>query len=403
MSEGFRLLPDGTVTSPRGFRAGAVRAGIRTDVDRLDLGILCSEVPCTAAAVYTSNNVKAAPLIISREHLSDCRAQAVIANSGCANAGTGEVGMRDARAMAERTSARLGMDPSDVLVASTGVIGTYLPMQRITESIPEIEVSTHGGTDFAHAIMTTDSRPKYVAAHFQDGGRTFTLGGVAKGAGMIHPNMATMLCFLTTDAEVEFSFLDASLRAIVSATFNMIDVDNDTSTNDTVAIMANGLAGGGPIDDRHSAAASFRAALFEVCRQLARAIVEDAEGATKVIGVDVEGAASPEDAQAVAKEVVRSVGVKTAIYGHDPNWGRILAAVGNSGALMEERQTVLWLADQCLFRGEPQGFDVIDAKAHLTGREVRIRVQLGMGDGRATAWGSDITEEYIRRNSQYTT
>jgi len=403
MSGDFEFLTEGTVTSPRGFLAGAVRAGIRRDIKKLDLGLLYSEALCTAAAVYTSNLVKAAPLLVTQKHLADGKAQAVIANSGSANAATGERGLRDAWEMAQLAASRLDISPYQVVVASTGVIGTFLPMARIRQEVPRIPLSDAGGFDFARAIMTTDTRPKNAAVRFSYGGRQYTVGAVAKGAGMIHPNLATMFCFLATDAPLAQPFLAACLRQAVDASFNLIDVDSDTSTNDMVVALANGLAGGEAIDAHHPAAEDFRSALETICLYAAKAIVTDAEGATKIIECRVEGAASLSDARRAAREVVRSLGVKTAIYGHDPNWGRILAAVGNSGAHMEEARTTLWLADHCLFQGEPQAFDAAAAKAHLAGREVNIRVHLGLGDAAATAWGADLTEEYVRLNSRYTT
>ena len=401
--------PEGGVALPRGFLAGAVRAGIRPDVDKLDVGILFSEVRCVAAAVYTSNRVKAAPLVVCQEHLADGRAQAIIANSGCANAATGEQGLADARAMAERTAAKLGIRPRDVLVASTGVIGTFLPMERVRDAVSRIELSPAGGPDFARAIMTTDTRPKCNSGRCGQQGEEYALWAVAKGAGMIHPNMATMLCFIATDAPLAQPYLAACLREAVDVSFNMIDVDGDTSTNDTVIVLANGLAGGEPIDERHPAADAFRSALTDCCVRLAKAIVADAEGATRVIECTVEGAASPEDARRAAREVVRSLAVKTAVYGCDPNWGRILAAVGNSGAeMIEEKAALLLSAPEnsavYLYRhGAPVAFDEAQVRACLAGREVCIRVELGLGEGAATAWGSDITEEYVRLNSAYTT
>jgi len=400
---------EGGVALPWGFLAGAVRAGIRPDVDKLDVGILYSEVQCTAAAVYTSNRVKAAPLVVCQEHLADGRAQAIIANSGCANAATGEQGLADARAMAERTAAKLGIRPRDVLVASTGVIGTFLPMERVRDAVSRIELSPAGGPDFARAIMTTDTRPKCNSGRCGQQGEEYALWAVAKGAGMIHPNMATMLCFIATDAPLAQPYLAACLREAVDVSFNMIDVDGDTSTNDTVIVLANGLAGGEPIDERHPAADAFRSALTDCCVRLAKAIVADAEGATRVIECTVEGAASPEDARRAAREVVRSLAVKTAVYGCDPNWGRILAAVGNSGAeMIEEKAALLLSAPEnsavYLYRhGAPVAFDEAQVRACLAGREVCIRVELGLGEGAATAWGSDITEEYVRLNSAYTT
>jgi glutamate N-acetyltransferase/amino-acid N-acetyltransferase len=399
---------EGGAALPRGFLAGAVRAGIRSDVDKLDVGILYSEVPCTAAAVYTSNRVKAAPLVVCQEHLVDGRAQAVIANSGCANAATGEQGLADARRMAELAAAKLGIGLQDVLVASTGVIGTFLPMERLREAVSRIELSGAGGADFARAIMTTDTRPKCAGGCCGSQGQEYTLWAVAKGAGMIHPNMATMLCFIATDAPLAQSYLAVCLREAADASFNMIDVDSDTSTNDTVIVLANGLAGGEPIDAGHPAAGAFRSALTDCCVRLAKAIVADAEGATKVIECAVEGAASLADARRAAREVVRSLAVKTAVYGRDPNWGRILAAVGNSGAEMLEEKAVITISAPenggvCVYWGAPLAYDEAEARACLAAREVHIGVELGLGDGAATAWGSDITEDYVRLNSAYTT
>jgi glutamate N-acetyltransferase/amino-acid N-acetyltransferase len=393
---------------PRGFLAGAVRAPVRQDIDKLDLAILYSEAPCVAAAVYTSNRVKAAPLLVCQEHLTDGHAQAVIVNSGCANAATGDQGLADARRMAALAAAKLGIRPSDVLVASTGVIGTLLPMERIEDAVSRIELSVTGGADFAHAIMTTDTQPKYAGGYCGRQGEEYSLWAVAKGAGMIHPNMATMLCFIATDAPLAQAFLAASLREAVDSSFNMIDIDSDTSTNDTVMVLANGLAGGEPIDADHPAAGAFVSALTDCCVHLAKAIVGDAEGGTKVIECTVEGAASLADARLAAREVVRSLAVKTAVYGCDPNWGRILAAVGNSGAAMSEEKAVISVSAPggggvCFYRGAPQAFDEAQARAGLAAREVQIRVELGMGDAAATAWGSDVTEEYVRLNSAYTT
>ena len=405
MLEKAELIPGGGVTTPRGFLAGAVRVDVRMDTQRLDLGLLYSEALCAAAGVYTQCNVKAAPVLITQKHLTNGRAQAVIANSGCANAATGQRGLDDAIEMAQLAGAKLGVDPHEVVVASTGVIGTFMPMERICRGVEQIELSAEGGLDFARAIMTTDTRPKHVAVRIGP----YMLAGVAKGAGMIHPNMATMLSFITSDAPVAPGFLARALRGAVDASFNMIDVDSDTSTNDIVVALANGRGGGEAIDHGHPATDAFASALTMVCTHLAKAIVADAEGGTKFIEARVDGARSLEDARRAAREVVRSLAVKTAVYGHDPNWGRILAAVGNSGADMREGNTALYLlstedGELCLFReGAPQPYDAAQAKACLAPREVRIRVDLGLGEASATAWGSDITEEYVRLNSRYTT
>ena len=401
----LELIADGTVTTPRGFLAGAAKVGVRSDWDKLDVGIVYSEEPCVAAGVYTKNNLKGASLIVSMEHLSHGRAQAIVANSGCANCATGEQGIQDAIKMAQLTGARFGIDPHDVVVASTGVIGTFLPMDRIAPGLDQMQMSPDGGLDFAKSIMTTDTRPKHVAVRTAN----WSIGGVVKGVGMIHPNMATMLCFVTTDAVIAQPFLEDVLRDAIDDSFNMIDVDNDTSPDDTVVVIANGLAGGNPIDDGHPEAELFRSALRTVCIDLAKQMIVDAEGATKMIEARVEGAASVEDARKAAREIVVSIGVKTAIYGHDPNWGRIISAVGNSGAAMKTETTTLHLTtldggELCLFRdGVPQEYDPAAAKACLAPRDVRMRVTMGLGDASATAWGSDLTEDFVRLNSLYTT
>jgi glutamate N-acetyltransferase/amino-acid N-acetyltransferase len=401
----LEVLPEGSVTTPNGFDAGAAKVGVRSDWDKLDVGLVYSEAPCVAAGVYTKNALKGASLLVSMEHLARGSAQAIVANSGCANCSVGKRGIDDAIKMAQLAGAKFGIDPHEVVVASTGVIGTFLPMDRIADGIEKIEVSPDGGMDFARAIMTTDTRPKHIAV--RSGG--WSMGGVVKGVGMIHPNMATMLCFITTDAAVAQPFLAAALKEAVDDSFNMIDVDNDTSPDDILVVMANGLGGGDKIDSGHPEADLFRDALRTVCIGLAKQMIADAEGATKVIESRVEQAASREDARKAAREIVVSIGVKTAIYGHDPNWGRIISAVGNSGAAMKEENLALYLTtpegkDLCLFRdGVPQSVEPAEAKACLAPREVRLRVTMGQGDGAATAWGSDLTEEFVRLNSMYTT
>lgn len=399
------IVPEGTVTTPSGFLAGAVHVGVRTDWEKLDLGLLYSQAPCVAAGVYTRNALKGASLLVSMEHLANGSAQAIVANAGCANCSVGQRGIEDAIKMAQLTGGKFGLDPHEVVVASTGVIGTFLPMDRISAGIEEIVMSPEGGMDFARAIMTTDTRPKHVAVRCG----AWSMGGVVKGVGMIHPNMATMLCFVTTDAAVAQPFLASALKEAVDDSFNMIDIDSDTSPDDTVVVMANGLAGGERIDDAHPEADAFRTALRIVCTDLAKQMVGDAEGATKIIEACVEGAATREDARKAAREIVKSIGVKTAIYGRDPNWGRIISAIGNSGAAMNQETTALYLiapegSELCLFRdGVPQSFEVAVAKTCLAPREVRLRATLGLGSRAATAWGSDLTEEFVRLNSMYTT
>jgi glutamate N-acetyltransferase/amino-acid N-acetyltransferase len=405
VGEGIEVLPEGMLTTPKGFLAGAAKVGVRRDWDKLDVGLVYSEAPCVAAGVYTSNALKGASLQVAMEHLAKGSAQAIVANSGCANCSVGERGIGDAIKMAQLSGAKFGIDPHEVVVASTGVIGTFLPMDRIARGIEEIEVSPDGGMDFARAIMTTDTKPKHVAVRTSG----WSMGGVVKGVGMIHPNMATMLCFVTTDAAVAQPFLARALKDAVDDSFNMIDIDNDTSPDDTVVVMANGLAGGDAIDSGHPEADLFREALRTVCISLAKQQIADAEGATKLIEARVEGAATTGDARKAAREIVVSIGVKTAIYGHDANWGRIVSAVGNSGAAMKEKSLSLYFRspdgdDVCLFRdGVPQSVAAALAKACLKPRDVYLRVTLGLGDGAATAWGSDLTEQFVRLNSMYTT
>ncbi len=400
----MEVIPEGGITTPLGFEAGAVHVGVRADWEKLDIGLLASEAPCVAAATYTRNRLPGASLIVSRQHLSSGRAQAVIANAGCANAATGKRGLEDAVAMAQSAGRKLGIDPHLVVVASTGVIGTYLPMDRITAGIQKLALSADGGENFAKAIMTTDTRPKHIAVRCGN----WSLGGAAKGVGMIHPNMATMLCFMTTDATVAQPLLGSALREAVDSSFNMIDIDSDTSPDDIALVMANGLARGEPIDRGHPEADVFATALTHVCIHLAKAMVADAEGGTKVIEARVEGAASLEDARRAAREIVRSLGVKTAVHGQDPNWGRLLSAIGNSGAQVREDCVRLYVqtpdgGEMRLYSGGPVAFDAASAKACLAPPEVRFRADLGLGDGAATAWGSDLTEDYVRLNSLYTT
>ncbi|MEO8456393.1 MAG: bifunctional glutamate N-acetyltransferase/amino-acid acetyltransferase ArgJ [Chloroflexota bacterium] len=401
----IEVQTDGSVTTPKGFTAGGIHAGVRKDWTKLDVGLLFSEAPCTVAATYTKNKLKAAPLLITQKHLADGKAQAIVVNAGCANCATGQQGLDNAVTMAQLAGQKLGIDPHDVIVASTGVIGTQLPMDRIGPGIENVDLFPNGGIDFAVAMMTTDTVKKHISV--SAGG--WTIGASCKGVGMIHPNMATMLCFMTTDAPVEHAFLQKSLSQAVDASFNMVDIDSDTSTNDTAVVMANGLAGGPTITDSHPQAEIFQKALTLVCTTMARKMVQDAEGGTKLIETKVEGAPTTDDARKAAREIVSSVGVKTAIYGEDANWGRILAAIGNSGATFDMEKTSLWLTkpdggEVLLFTdGAPQNYDLASAKACLAPKEVGIRVDLGLGSATATAWGSDLTEEFVRLNSQYTT
>ncbi len=399
---------EGGVTSPLGFLAGAARAAIReTPPGKLDVGVIHSLEPCTAAALFTVNSVRAAPILVSERHLADGRARAVVANSGCANASTGERGLRDAEEMARLTAEKLSLAPEDVVVASTGVIGWYLPMDRIGSALADLQPSRKGGLDFARAIMTTDTVPKSVAASLTHNGQRYLVGGCAKGSGMIHPQVATMLAFLTTDAPVQADFLRESLGRAADASFNMMTIDGDTSPNDMVLALANGAAAG-PGDDSigpgHSAAPVFEAALTQVCIHLARELARDGEGASKLIEVHVEGAANETDARRVARAVAGSLLVKAAVHGCDPNWGRVLTAAGYSGAQMREESCHLRLQGVPVFaKGLPEPFDEAALREALAGPEVTIQVELGLGPGAATAWGCDLTQDYVRINAEYTT
>ena len=403
MEAEIEFIPEGTVTSPRGFRAGATCVGKKKEAKHgLDLGILFSEAPCVATALFTTNKVKAAPVVLCQERLQDGSAVAVVVNSGCANACTGEQGLRDAVEMASLTAEKVGVSPEDVLVASTGVIGEQLPMELIRAGIGQIVLSADGGHSLVKAMMTTDTVPKEVAVRFGDSG--FTIGGVVKGSGMIHPDLATMLCFLTTDAAIDLDFLKLALRKAVDISFNMVSIDGDTSTNDMVLIMANGLAGNRPIARDSRQAGAFQQALDQVCIYLAKSIARDGEGASKLIEVTVSGAPSVAEARLAARTIVSSPLVKTAVYGNDPNWGRIVAAVGRSGVEVVESKINLYLGNICVVReGRPLSFDEGSVVEVLKGDEVSIDLNLNLGAATATAWGCDLSEEYVTINSQYTT
>jgi glutamate N-acetyltransferase/amino-acid N-acetyltransferase len=401
-----KVIPGGTITSPKGFLAGATYIGLKTRGDNpLDLGILYSEVPCIAAGVFTTNRVKAAPVLLCQRNLRGNKAQAIVINSGCANACTGEQGMRHAEETAARAAKKLGMPLQHVLVASTGVIGKHLPMKQVSEGIRKVKLSPDGGHILAKAIMTTDTFPKEIAVRLklrEDG--EVTIGGIAKGAGMIHPDMATLLCFIATDAAVSPTFLKKSLKNAVDASFNMITVDGDTSPNDSVIVLANGLAKNRVIKKGSPDAEAFEKALREVCLYLAKSIARDGEGATKLIQVTVEGALTVAEARSGARTIAGSALVKAAVHGSDPNWGRIIAALGRSGIKMEEERVDLYLDTICMMKGGcPQPFDKARAKSVLDRAGVPIRVCLNLGEASATAWGCDLSEEYVTINSEYTT
>ena len=389
------------ITAPLGFRAAAAAAGIKAS--GLDMALLVADHACPAAAVFTTNRAQAAPVLVSRAHLASGRARAVVVNAGCANAGTGERGLADARATAAAVAEALGCEPAEVVVASTGVIGLPLPMDKVRTGVRTLaaSLSPERGPDAARAIMTTDTRPKEARVELSVGGVRATVAGMAKGAGMIAPQMATMLAFFTTDAAVETPLLRRALHEAVDATLNRVTVDGDTSTNDMALVMASGAATGRPLGEGADYAA-FREALTEAARQLAMMIVRDGEGVTRVAEVRVEGAASPYIADRVARTVACSPLVKTALHGGDPNWGRILAAVGRAGVHVEIDRIDIFLGDVWVAeRGAARTYSEDAAHREVTGDTVHIRVVLHQGTASGSIWTSDFSKDYVAINAHY--
>jgi glutamate N-acetyltransferase / amino-acid N-acetyltransferase len=400
---GIKSLSGGAAAAG-GFKASGIACGVR-EVGRRDLGLLFSEHPCETAAVFTRNTVKGAPLVVTREAVEGGGVRAVVANSGNANAATGERGEEDARSMQELAAEALGIETWQVAVASTGVIGVRLPMDRISSGIREASGGLNGeGAGFAESILTTDTRTKEAVIKVEVGGRTVTVGGTAKGSGMIHPNMGTMLAFMTTDAAVEKDCLQETLQRVTERTFNRVVVDGDTSPSDMALLMANGAAGNEPLTVDSPDYPVFAEAVEDVAQTLAREIARDGEGATRLVEVDVEGAASEEAAAALAKSIVGSSLVKAAVFGEDANWGRVLTAMGYSGVAFDPEEVELWFGLVKVFSGgEPAVHEEAEANATLAAGEVKISVQLGEGDASATAWGCDLSYEYVRINGSYRT
>jgi glutamate N-acetyltransferase/amino-acid N-acetyltransferase len=396
----------GGVTAPRSFRAAGTSAGIKAN-GGLDLALLVSDLPAQAAAVFTTNLAIAAPVVVSREHLvrSAGAARAIVVNSGCANACTGAEGLRAAREMTSETARLIGCADEQVLVASTGVIGVSLPMERIRSGLPATFAALGPGMGdgalAARAIMTTDPFPKEAAAQIAISGLDVRIGGMAKGSGMIEPNMATMLGFVTTDAAVPKALLDRALRAAVDDTFNAITVDGECSTNDCVMLLANG-ASGASVDE--SSYPAFVAGLTSVCRELALDIVRGGEGATKLVTVTVTGGATRADARKAAKAIANSLLVKTAIHGGDPNWGRLIAVAGRAGVAFDLSRAAVRIGSTVLFRdGRPYDEAAPEAAAYLRGKELTVSVDLGSGNESSTVWTCDLSADYVRINAEYRT
>ena len=402
----MQVLEDGGISSPRGFRAAGIHAGVKVDSTKKDLALVYSLVPASAAAVYTTNRVQAAPIHIDREHLRDGRAQAVVLNSGNANACTGARGLADGRRMCARTAALLDLEPVDVLVCSTGVIGVELPMQVIEAALPQVAeaLSEEGGQAAAEAIMTTDTVAKSFAVEVDLEGRSVRIGGMAKGAGMIAPNMATMLSVISTDAEVEAGLLQDLLGRAVQRSFNCITVDGDMSTNDTVIALANGAVGGPRLEKDGSGVELFYAALERVCRQLARAIARDGEGATKLVSIRVQGASDAGAARQVGLAVANSNLVKTAVFGCDPNWGRILCAVGYSGVEIDPDLVQVELCGTAIYsKGAGVDFEQEKLIEAMREEDIPIVIELAQGHAEAEVFTCDFSYDYVRINAEYTT
>ena len=399
----------GGVCAAKGFTAAGVHCGIRKNKDKRDLALIYSQVPASAASVYTSNLVKGAPLTVTKAHLTDGVAQAIVCNSGNANTCNAD-GEQKARRMCEIAGDALGISPDDVIVASTGVIGQVLPIEPIENSAKDLAAAlSHDGSEAAaRAIMTTDTKIKNVAVSFEIGGRTVKLGGIAKGSGMIHPNMATMLCFLTTDAAISPAALDKALHLAVGESFNMVSVDGDTSTNDMVSILASGLAGNESIEPGTADFDTFTAALTDLCVTLARQVAGDGEGATKLLVCRVSGASDKAAAKQIAKSVICSSLVKAAMFGADANWGRVLCAIGYAGIPVDVTKVDVSFvsakgAIEVCRDGAGIDFSEEKAKEILLESEINIDVDLHGGDAYAEAYGCDLTYDYVKINGDYRT
>jgi glutamate N-acetyltransferase/amino-acid N-acetyltransferase len=403
------------VTYARGFRAGTAACGIKAFTagasaiptgQRDDLCVIHSAYPCDVGGVFTTNKVKSASVVIDQLHLQHNRVQAVTVNSGNANACTGAQGFKDALLMAKLSADRLDLDPDQVLVSSTGVIGRYLPMDAIKSGIAQAcgNLSPDAGDAAARAIMTTDTAPKTARFELEVGGKTVRVGGMSKGSGMIHPNMATLLAYITTDAAVEPGLIAKLVKPVADRSFNQVTIDGDSSTNDTFLILANGAAGNAPIMAGSPEAEDLRVALLGVAQELSRAIARDGEGATKLITVRVIDAVSDAEARMAARAVASSSLVKTAVHGGDPNWGRIVCALGYSGAELALDKLHLKVGGLDVFeRGAGVEVDLAAVRRAFEQREIEIIATLGLGDGKSEAWGCDLSEEYVRINADYTT
>ncbi len=404
MSSGFKHIKKGNICSAKGFLSGSIYSGIKSPgLEKKDIGIIYSEHNCVSAGTFTQNSIVSPSVTWTKSTIDKGNIRAIVANSGCANTSVGEQGFIDAKEMALITSKALDLDLDSVAVASTGIIGVELPMALMRKYIPQIEISKNDGNGFARSILTTDKRTKEMAVSFDIGESKVTIGGVSKGSGMIHPNMATMLAFITTDININESILKNVLTNAVNKSFNQISVDGDQSTNDTVLILANGQAKNKKINTEEEAE-TFASALNEVCIFLAKEIARDGEGNTRLIEATVNGAKSQKDANKSSRSIVSSNLVKTAVYGRDPNWGRIMMAVGASEIELEESKIEIFVNDiQIVAEGKTTPYNNQSVVIAMNQDLIRLTVNLNIGKSSGTAWGSELTEEYVVFNSAYTT
>lgn len=393
------------VTYAKGFKAAGVKAGIKKS-GNLDVAVIYTEKEAAVAGTFTQNKVAAAPVYVSKATVATGTAHAIVANAGCANACTGQQGLDDAHKMAEITATELGIKADDVIVGSTGVIGVLLPMDKLEAGIKDAvaNLSTDGSGNAGKAIITTDTHSKALTATFNTGNTEIHMGAIAKGSGMIRPNMATMLCYITTDIDIEQSLLQKALSACVEKSFNMISVDGDMSTNDTVVVLANGAAGNKKITTEDADYQTFFDNLMELCVEIAKEIAADGEGASKFLTINVHGAKSFADAKTVGMAIANSPLVKTAFFGEDPNWGRVICAVGYSGADMVPEKTVVKFGGIPIFaNGTGAEYDEKALTEVMRAKDITIDIELNLGEAEATVWSCDLSYEYVKINGEYHT
>lgn len=393
------------VTFPQGFKAAGVKAGIKKS-GNLDVAVIYTEKEAVVAGTFTQNAVAAAPVYASKAVVATGTAHAIVANAGCANACTGEQGDKDAKNTQEIAAQALGCDPLDVIVASTGVIGVNLPMDKMEKGVNEAikELSENGSSNASHAIMTTDTHPKTAALEITLGGKNVRFGVIAKGSGMIQPNMATMLCFITTDAAIDGKLAQKALSEVVNTSFNMISIDGDMSTNDMVIVMANGAAGNEKITTENEDYETFKAALDKLCKAVAQEIADDGEGATKFLTIHVTGTKSFADAKTIGMSVAKSPLVKTAFFGADPNWGRVICAVGYAGVPMNPQNVVVKFGDIPVYAHGVGAEHDAEALANVMAQhDITISIDMGEGEEEATVWTCDFSYEYVKINGEYHT